>query len=387
VLLSVPALLLASCYPLMKRYTHLPQVVLGWPSPGPSHGLRGTARGAAAGPVAAVYGNLLWTVVYDTKYAMVDRKDDLEIGIKSTAILFGESDRRSSPYYRYCAWRPWRSRAASSASPGPTLLSLRAAGLFGYHLYLIRDRDEAACFRAFKHNSWVGLSIFLGIAGSYALTPLIAGAGREPGHRARARFRAAMRRRKWEALRRDDYPFLRHDFLLGLEQADCTTGRRAGSRRTCCLHDGGRTLAILPAWLKSHSYGEYVFDWAWADAWRRMGLAYYPKLLTAIPFTPATGPRLLHDEDLDRRRSGQTFASRCRHVGRTAAISILARAVSRRRRRGSAGRAGLHTRHQVQFHWFNRGYRDFDDFLGAFPAASARPCAASAAGWRNRASA
>lgn len=171
VVLSVPALLLASSYPLMKRYTHLPQVVLGlafsWSIP-----MAFAAQlGELPPPLWLLFtGNLLWTVVYDTKYAMVDRRDDLEIGIKSTAILFGESDRYIIAVLQVLTLAALALAGRQFQLTWPFFLSLvGAAGLFGYHLYLIRDRDEDACFRAFTHNSWVGLTVFLGIAASYAL--------------------------------------------------------------------------------------------------------------------------------------------------------------------------------------------------------------------------
>jgi 4-hydroxybenzoate polyprenyltransferase len=171
VLLSIPALLLASCYPLMKRYTHLPQVVLGlafsWSIP-----MAFAAQLDELPPALWLLftGNLLWTVVYDTKYAMVDRRDDLEVGIKSTAILFGESDRAIIAVLQVLCLAALTLAGRQFGLTWPYYASLLvAAGLFGYHLYLIRERDEAACFRAFTHNSWVGLTIFLGIATSYAL--------------------------------------------------------------------------------------------------------------------------------------------------------------------------------------------------------------------------
>lgn len=171
VLLSVPALLLASCYPLMKRYTHLPQVVLGlafsWSIPMAFAAQRGELPSALW---LLFTGNLLWTVIYDTKYAMVDRRDDLEIGIKSTAILFGESDRLIIGVLQVLCLGALALAGREFGLAWPYYASLGvAAGLFLYHLYLIRDRDEAACFRAFKHNSWVGLAIFIGIAASYAI--------------------------------------------------------------------------------------------------------------------------------------------------------------------------------------------------------------------------
>ncbi|MEE4278888.1 MAG: GNAT family N-acetyltransferase [Halieaceae bacterium] len=170
----------------------------------------------------------------------------------------------------------------------------------------------------------------------------------------------------WDRLRRDAYPFLRHDFLLGLERSDCTTAAAGWEPSHLRLRDGGDTLAILPAWRKSHSYGEYVFDWAWADAWRRMGLAYYPKLLTAAPFTPATGPRLLHDDALDPTALWSTLAEQMPALARQLECSSWHVLFPRSEDANALAAAGLHTRHQVQFHWYNYDYRDFDDFLERF---------------------
>lgn len=171
VLLSIPALLLASSYPLMKRVTHLPQVVLGmafsWSIP-----MAFAATGEALPPTLWLLftGSLLWTVVYDTKYAMVDRADDIDIGIKSTAILFGESDRGIIAVLQVLCLAALALAGKEFGLGQPYYLSLLVVtALFAYHLYLIRDRDEAACFRAFKHNTWVGFAIFVGIAANYAL--------------------------------------------------------------------------------------------------------------------------------------------------------------------------------------------------------------------------
>jgi len=169
VLLSIPAMLLAATYPLMKRYTYLPQVVLGtafsWAIP-----MAFAAQRDALPPALWLLftGNLLWTVVYDTKYAMVDRRDDLNVGIKSTAILFGESDRGIIAVLQVLCLGALALAGREFGLRWPFYLALvAAAGLFAYHLYLIRDRDEAACFKAFLHNRWVGLVLFLGIAASY----------------------------------------------------------------------------------------------------------------------------------------------------------------------------------------------------------------------------
>ncbi len=168
--LSVVAVLLASCYPFMKRFTHLPQVVLGaafsWGIP--------MAFAAQLGELPPALwllylGNLLWTVAYDTKYAMVDRDDDLKVGIKSTAILFGRHDRLVVGVLQLLALAAlYLAGRAFALGPYFNLSLLAAAGLFAYHQYLIRHRDRDACFRAFLHNNWVGLVVFLGIAAHYA---------------------------------------------------------------------------------------------------------------------------------------------------------------------------------------------------------------------------
>ncbi len=167
--LSLVAVALASTYPFMKRYTHLPQVVLGaafsWGIPMAF----AAERGHLPATLWLLYlGNLLWTVAYDTAYAMADREDDLKIGIKSSAILFGHHDRLIIGVLQlacllclFLAGRAFGLGLYYNAS-----LAV-AAGLFGYHQYLLRERQPEACFRAFLHNNWVGVVIFAGIALHY----------------------------------------------------------------------------------------------------------------------------------------------------------------------------------------------------------------------------
>ncbi|GHD34970.1 4-hydroxybenzoate octaprenyltransferase [Parahalioglobus pacificus] len=169
VMLSVVGALLASIYPLMKRVTHLPQLVLGlafsWGIP---MAFAAVTNDLPPALWLLVIANFLWTVVYDTKYAMVDRDDDIQIGIKSTAILFGRYDLviiAALQVICLAAW--WLAGREFGLGQVYQLSLVVAAGLFGYHLYLIRGRDREACFRAFRHNNWVGLVIFAGIALSY----------------------------------------------------------------------------------------------------------------------------------------------------------------------------------------------------------------------------
>jgi 4-hydroxybenzoate polyprenyltransferase len=168
--LSVPAVLLAACYPFMKRYTHLPQLVLGaafsWSIPMAFAAQRGELPPA----LWLLYiGNLLWTMVYDTKYAMVDRDDDLNAGIKSTAILFGRWDRGViATLQALCLLALYLAGVQFGLGPWYNLSICVAGGLFAYHQYLIRERERDACFRAFIHNNWVGVAIFSGIVLHYA---------------------------------------------------------------------------------------------------------------------------------------------------------------------------------------------------------------------------
>lgn len=169
--LSIVAVVLASTYPFMKRYTHLPQIVLGvafsWGIP--------MAFAAQQGELPAAlwlifFGNLLWIVAYDTKYAMVDREDDIPAGIKSTAILFGHYDRLIiAALQLLCLLTLYLAGRAFELGLYFNLSLVVSAGLFGYQQYLIRRREPDACFKAFLHNNWVGMAIFSGIALHYGV--------------------------------------------------------------------------------------------------------------------------------------------------------------------------------------------------------------------------
>ena len=168
-LLSVGALVLAACYPFMKRYTHLPQVVLG-AAFSCSIPMAFAAQNNTLDPtIWLVYTtNLLWVVVYDTFYSMVDRADDLKIGVKSTAILFAENDRVIIALLQGLTVLGWLMMAGKfELGPFYTTGVLVAAGLFCYQQWLIRSRKPKGCFDAFKNNNWVGASIFIGIALHY----------------------------------------------------------------------------------------------------------------------------------------------------------------------------------------------------------------------------
>ncbi len=183
----------------------------------------------------------------------------------------------------------------------------------------------------------------------------------------RAEFLASLdgiSRELWNSVTGLDYPFMRHEFLHGLEQTGCTSADTGWQPRHLVLRDeSGSPVAVMPLYLKSHSYGEYVFDWSWADAWQRSGLHYYPKLLTAIPFTPATGPRLCCSPGIDRTAAWGMALQAVQQLARERDISSWHVLFPEPEVSADLVRAGLHQRSASQFHWFNRGYNDFDDFL------------------------
>ncbi|UTW07188.1 GNAT family N-acetyltransferase [Pseudomonas benzenivorans] len=164
----------------------------------------------------------------------------------------------------------------------------------------------------------------------------------------------------WDALRIDQQPFLCHAFLSALEDSGSVGGRSGWQAAHRVLQDSqGRVLTAMPAYVKSHSYGEYVFDHGWADACHRAGIDYYPKLLGAIPFSPVSGQRVLGDplaagqllDELSASLAQQGLSSLHINFTSPADDALL------QRRDGWLQRLGC------QYHWRNRGYRDFQDFL------------------------
>ena len=166
----------------------------------------------------------------------------------------------------------------------------------------------------------------------------------------------------WDALVPGAQPFLRHAFLGALEDSG-SVGAGSGWKpaHQLWLDAQGQPAAALPAYVKSHSYGEYVFDHGWADACRRAGIAYYPKLLGAIPFSPVSGPRLLGEPAAAARLLDELTASLARQGLSGLHINFTDEPADALLR----GREGWLERLGCQYHWRNRGYRDFQDFLEA----------------------
>jgi predicted N-acyltransferase len=161
-------------------------------------------------------------------------------------------------------------------------------------------------------------------------------------------------------------PFTSYDFLHALEESRCVAPRAGwGPRHLSVEDETGRIAGVMPLYLKSHSQGEYVFDHAWADAYERAGGAYYPKLQCAVPFSPVTGPRLITREDGPRVAASRTLLAGALALCEQSGASSLHVTFPLEAEWTRLGEAGLLQRQDQQYHWFNRGYSSFEDFLAA----------------------
>ena len=172
----------------------------------------------------------------------------------------------------------------------------------------------------------------------------------------------------WNALSGGiDNPFLRHEFLVGLERHGCVGAKWGWHPRHLILEDqAGKLLAGLPLYLKDNSYGEFVFDWNWADAYQRAGLNYYPKLVSGVPYSPVTGPRLLVANGEDGKKLKQQLAEAALDYARTQGVSSLHINFTDEEDTTALQSLGMLRRTGTQFHWFNHHYRSFDDYLASF---------------------
>ena len=179
----------------------------------------------------------------------------------------------------------------------------------------------------------------------------------------KARFHAAMTElpaSTWDALNPSGNPFLKHAFLSMLETHGCVCPETGWQPLHVTLWQDNELLAAMPLYVKSHSYGEFVFDWSWAEASHRIGQPYYPKLLIAIPLTPVVGPRLLsQSEHVVRPQLAEIIKTLTDEHGFSSAHANFVSADQH----ADLETAGLLRRSDWQFHWFNSGYGNFQDFL------------------------
>mgnify|MGYP006422881669 CR=1 FL=1 len=183
---------------------------------------------------------------------------------------------------------------------------------------------------------------------------------------------AAVPAAAWDACAGGDNPFVAHAFLNALENSGSVAPSRGWQPRHVLLYGSGEAagdlLGAVPLYVKTHSFGEYVFDWAWADAYERAGGRYYPKLQAAVPFTPVTGPRLLVRGDLPPARRAAVADALAEGLIRLAerdGVSSLHVTFPHEGAWQRLGGQGLLQRTGIQFHFTNPGYASFEDFLGA----------------------
>jgi predicted N-acyltransferase len=160
---------------------------------------------------------------------------------------------------------------------------------------------------------------------------------------------ASVHRAEWNALA-GEQPFLRHEFLSGLIETGCATAKTGWLPQIVLLERAGILVGAMPLFAKNHSYGEYVFDWAWADAHERNGIDYYPKLVCAVPFTPVRGIRILAASSADRKK---LIAAALQVAHELSSLHVL---FARDEDADLLAEAGFLMRHTVQFHWKNEGY-------------------------------
>ncbi|MCI0517405.1 MAG: GNAT family N-acetyltransferase [Woeseiaceae bacterium] len=177
---------------------------------------------------------------------------------------------------------------------------------------------------------------------------------------------------EWNALAGDRWPFLRHEFLAAAETSGSVSVATGWQPCHIVLRDESGVLrAAMPLYEKTHSWGEFVFDWAWAQAYHRVGIDYYPKLVSAVPFTPAPCRKLLLADPGDAESARQLIEAALQLAADRHCSSLHLQFVDPPET-GTLAASGMLLRKDCQFHWHNRGYRDFDEFLASFSSAKRR---------------
>ncbi len=171
---------------------------------------------------------------------------------------------------------------------------------------------------------------------------------------------SALEPARWNRLV-NDAPLLSHEYFSALHETGCASEETGWQPRFLTAWNQSALVGAMPLYAKTHSYGEYVFDWGWADAYRRYGRRYYPKLVAAVPFTPVPGVRLFAPDPTTRRALLERALGELHHGYSSLHVLFIDESQARE---GAA--AGMLARDGLQFHWRNRDYRDFADFLSAF---------------------
>ena len=167
----------------------------------------------------------------------------------------------------------------------------------------------------------------------------------------------------WNNLVDSDYPFMKHSFLLSLEESKCVGEGTGWYTFHLVVKEEEDVIAVIQMYIKTDSHGEFIFDWSWADAFYRNGLDYYPKLVSAIPFTPASGPRLCVLDESKRTHISSLIKEGIEEISIELGISSAHILLPEKKELTPYVDSGFSTRTSYSFHWFNNNYSDFDDFL------------------------
>ena len=167
----------------------------------------------------------------------------------------------------------------------------------------------------------------------------------------------------WKSVLNNKYPFLQYDFLKALEVTKCVSPEQGWTPFHVVVSDGEMIIAIMPLYIKTDSQGEFIFDWSWADAFYRNGLEYYPKLVSSIPFTPASGPRILFTDQSKSLTIIKEITSALKKVSQEQSFSGVHILLAEKDEINKFSREDFSLRTSYSFHWFNNNYESFDSFL------------------------
>lgn len=171
---------------------------------------------------------------------------------------------------------------------------------------------------------------------------------------------------EWNSVCNTEYPFIHHEFLSALEQTGAVSAESGWRPNHLLIYDNGQLVALMPGYLKDHSYGEFVFDFQWAEAYQRHGLHYYPKYISAIPFSPVSGPRLCIREGHDANDIADFALQAIKQFVADNSLSSWHLLFPDPSQSKLLSAHGAPTRRAVHFHWLNENYSSFDDFLAVF---------------------
>ncbi|MET0356351.1 MAG: peptidogalycan biosysnthesis protein, partial [Cellvibrio sp.] len=170
----------------------------------------------------------------------------------------------------------------------------------------------------------------------------------------------------WNSIATESNPFLRHEFLSALEKSNSVNAATGWQPHHLLVFEGEQIIALMPLYLKYHSYGEYIFDFSWANAYQRYGFEYYPKFLSAIPFVPATGTRLAYLNTVDKATLFSFVAETLKTEAQQTGISSIHILLADQHEASLWGEQKLQQKITTQFHWLNNNYENFYSFLETF---------------------